>query len=101
MNNTLPNNWSNKQTWSIHVAFEPTFRRICEEQKDQFDDVEDVAEAFKSIVITLDNLSGHLLLNRIVGNSLSDVNWLEIAQHYGEEQIIQQLEREKIERATV
>lgn len=94
------NGWSNQQTWNIQMTYEETFRSICEDQKDQFDDVRDIAAAFESIVSELEfeTLREGSLAYYAVGDYLTKVNWLEIAEHIGEEFIEAQLEEEKEEK---
>jgi len=93
--------WANRATWNISMVYEETFRCICEEQADQFDDVEDVADAFKSIVEEcelqpLENITG--LAYELVSEMLDRVDWLELAEHFGEEMIEKQLRAEEEEK---
>ncbi len=96
--------WANRATWNISMVYEETFRCICEEQADQFDDVEDVADAFKSIVEEcelqpLEGMAG--LAYNLVSEMLDQVDWLELAEHFGEEMIEKQLRAEEEERREI
>lgn len=100
MSNKTYNGWTNQQTWNIQMTYEGTFRAICEDQKDQFDDVEDIAAAFESIVseFEFESLREGSLAYYAVGDYLCKVNWLEIAEHIGEEFIEAQLAEEEEEK---
>jgi hypothetical protein len=96
--------WANRATWNISMVYEETFRCICEEQADQFDDVEDVADAFKSIVEELElqpleKITG--LAYELVSEMLNRVDWMELAEHFGEEMIEKQLRAEEEERKEI
>ncbi len=95
--------WANRATWNISMVYEELFRNMCEEQADQFDDVEDVADAFKSIVEELElqpleKITG--LAYELVSEMLDRVDWLELAEHFGEEMIEKQLRAEEEERGS-
>jgi hypothetical protein len=95
--------WTNRATWNISMVYEEIFRDMCEEQADQFDDVEDVADAFKSIVEELElqpleKITG--LAYELVSEMLDRVDWLELAEHFGEEMIEKQLRAEEEERCS-
>ena len=102
MSNQTCSGWTNKATWNVALAYEETFKSICEEQAGQLEDAWDVAEAFKSIVEELELQPLEHLQNglayQLVSDALSQVNWLELGQHFGEEMIIAQLEEEEAER---
>ena len=85
------------------MVYEEIFRDMCEEQADQFDDIEDVADAFKSIVEELElqpleNTTG--MAYSLVSEMLDRVDWLELAEHFGEEMIEKQLAKEEEERCS-
>lgn len=83
-NDTTYNGWLNVQTWNVNLNYEEIFQNIAEEQ--EFDDVDGLAEAFESIVFELELENGKLDENsmayNIVCTYLSQVDFLEIAEHY-------------------
>jgi len=93
--------WANRATWNISMVYEEIFRDMCVPQAAQFDDVEDVADAFKAIVEELElqpleNIKG--LAYNLVSEMLDLVDWLELAEHFGEELIEEQMEQERLNR---
>lgn len=76
--------WTNKQTWNISLLYEETFDTLCEEQRDDFTDINSIVEAFKSLVYDteLEGLKEWSLANETVREYLEQVNWEEIAKRY-------------------
>ena len=84
-NNFTGTGWSNNETWNINLLYDETFSCLTEEQ--EYDDLESMADSFKSIVEELeyDGVRKGSLAESALSTYLNRVDWEEIAGHYFEE----------------
>ena len=81
---TTYNGWCNQNTWNVNLNYEAIFEDIASEN--QYRSVEDLAEAFESIVFELEvensTLGENSMARQIVNDYLSKVDFQEIAGNY-------------------
>lgn len=82
--NTTYNGWSNQQTWNVGLNYGEIFANMAEKQ--EFDDVDHLEDAFESIVFELEFENGNLpengMARNIVETYLNQVDFRELAEHY-------------------